>query len=140
MKKIISTIPILFLLVSMAGAFIKDKPKGKDWIPEETEASIASKQGYQGTRPVVGEVPQDTTPQKASSPVSDSSARSILDSGPVDEQQVISEGSERVKEKPKSGLVVWAILGTLGLGTVLAFRHWANKNVPNMPSKGSGNW
>ena len=135
MKQRLFSIASLLLLAAMAGAFIKDKPKGKDWIPEETEASIASKQQYQGTRPELGNVPLDTTPQKADAPMSDSSARSILDSGSVDEKQVLTEGSERLSEKPKSNVLIWAIFGTIGLGTVFAFRHWASKNIPEMPTK-----
>ncbi|MBX7133486.1 MAG: hypothetical protein K1X67_12505 [Fimbriimonadaceae bacterium] len=133
MKLKAATLIILLLLASFAGAFIEDKPKGKQWIPEETDASIATKQKYQGTRDVVGAVPDDTTPQKSGAPMSDPEARAALNA-PVAEDQVLAEGTKRLSEKPKSSSLLWGvILGCAGFGSVLAFRQWANKNIPDGP-------
>lgn len=140
MKIKATTLTLFLLLASMAGAFIEDKPKGKQWIPEESDASIGTKQRYQGTRPVVGSVPDDTSPEKVGAPMTDPEARAALNT-PVDEGQVLSEGSKRLTEKPKSSNLLWGVvLGCVGFGSVLAFRQWANKNIPDAPKSANIKW
>lgn len=140
MKMKAATLTLFLLLASLAGAFIEDKPKGKKWIPEESEASIATKQKHQGTRDVVGEVPNDTTPQKSDAPMTDPEARAALNT-PIAEDQVLAEGTKRLTEKPKSNGLLWGvILGCAGFGSVLAFRQWANKNIPDAPKNANIKW
>lgn len=130
---------VLFAVMAsaMATAFIEKKPEGKAFIPEESEASIATKQVHNGTHGVVGEVPKDTTPGKAAAPGTQPEARSALDTV-ANPQQVLEEGSKRVGEKPKShNIGLWAfIVATMGFGCVMAVRHWANKAIPPMPGSG----
>jgi hypothetical protein len=139
----ITTILVL-ACAALSPAFHEKKPAGKAWIPEETEESKASQQIYQGTRAQVGEVPVDTTPEKAPLSMSDPSERAALDAGSqnLDGQQVLQEADRRshTSEKgPNYGL--WAmILGTVGFGSVMAFRQWANKNIPEMPSNKKVTW
>ena len=140
MKMKAATLTLFLLLASLAGAFIEDKPKGKQWIPEESDDSIATKQKHQGTRGVVGEVPDDTTPQESDAPMTDPEARAALNA-PIAEEQVLSEGSKRLSEKPKSSSLLWGvILGCAGFGSVLAFRQWANKNIPEGPKNSTNKW
>lgn len=122
-------------IVSLSGAFIEKKPPGKAWIPEETDATIQKQQIHNGTQPVVGEVPTDTTPGRAGAPPVDPGARDALavGSAAIDEEQVLAEGGKRRGgEEPKSRSWLWAIVfGGLGLGTVFAVRQWANRAIPD---------
>lgn len=129
MKRKLLTLIVLSMLAAESIAFVKDKPKDKAWIPEETQESIASKQGYQGVRPVVGTVEIDTTPQEGAAPRSDSSNAALLGDS-VDEKQVMREGDTRGKSPSRSSFPVWGVVVLVGTTAVLGMRHWLSRNMP----------
>lgn len=142
MKKIV-TIVVAALAVG-ASAFHEDKPKGKDWIPEETDASVGTKQKYQGTVPTVGDVPLNTRTENAPPPSIDPAARQDLGSAAqqIDGRQVLDEGGKRMGRETSSGGFPWWALAILpvGFGVVAGLKQWANRTLPEPPQPKKPQW
>gem|GEM_PF-4079716 len=103
MKKLLSI--VVAALAVGACAFHEDKPRGKTWIPEESDASVGTKQKYQGTVPTYGDVPLNTQVESAPAPTVDPGARENLGAAAeqIDGRQVLDEGRNRTDARSSGG-------------------------------------
>lgn len=143
MMKKLMTIIVAALAVG-AYAFHEDKPKGKTWIPEESDASVGTKQKYQGTVPTYGDVPLNTRAETAPDPTVDPGARQNLGTAAeqIDGRQVLEEGGNRTSANASGGGFPWWALAILpiGFGVVAGLKQWANRALPEPPQPKKMQW
>ncbi len=142
MKKLLSI--VVAALAVGACAFHEDKPRGKTWIPEESDASVGTKQKYQGTVPTYGDVPLNTQVESAPAPTVDPGARENLGAAAeqIDGRQVLDEGRNRTDARSSGGGFPWWALAILpvGFGVVAGLRQWANRALPEPPQPKKPQW
>lgn len=150
MRKLI-TAAILLTSVS-AFAWIKDKPAGAKFEPEQSQATRAAQQSQQRVQRETGYVPEDTETSSVERERRNPEAAAALrlaeqrkdgPDQPGPNAQPLSEAQRRLKAEPASPAktAFWGLLiAVLGFGAVLGARTWANKNIPEMPQTRRPQW
>lgn len=137
MKRVLTLVLALALCATSLG-WIHDKPKGAQFVPENSPGDLERAQQHQGTYGEANAVEMDGRTFRAPAPSSDGSA---ADDVIAASRMVEPEGGTTSKGERKSGSRWWLLLvGGSGLGIVLAVRQWANKAIPEAPQVKRVRW
>jgi hypothetical protein len=105
----------LLAAVVPASAFIEDESKrGQKPVPETSQEQRAAQQALNGARPVVGEVPEDTTPFDVDAPASGEDGKDVLTT-------VQSQAAKNTLKAADSGTPIGARRGPAWWWGLLAF-------------------
>lgn len=134
----------LLCLVAMSFGFIKDKPEGAKFAPNQTEEEVAAQQAHQATLSEQNAIDYEGQAEGTPEGTSESDAAAALQSAEQarDSQKESDEEAKRVlavaqkaqSAGPSGGFSwTWILFGALGFGVVLGVRSYANRVVPAMP-------
>ncbi|MCW5936079.1 MAG: hypothetical protein KIT11_02075 [Fimbriimonadaceae bacterium] len=129
----------VIVLAASASAFVEDKPKGAQFQPEHSQEAVAQQQKLTGTVPIVGEVGGEVSSEYVLEPDAGFGAADLNKAGNETDKATLKKAQNRAK--PQGGPPVW--LGFIALGVsltaVFAFRHYANRVVPEVARRRTRN-